>query len=566
MDIKSFYEKYENSIYLLMLVLITTICSFFFKGHYSNILTDFGREMYFPEVMQQGNVLYRDILCIYFPFAFQLNSFAYKIFGVSLSTIEACGILNLTIYTIAIYLLSKEFFDNKLSFLFALTINMASGYNGTLFNFILPYSYSLTYGISAIILSVFFLIKYIKTDYLRYLMLSSFLTGFAFACKGEFLAQLVVIFLVMFFYKKNNNSNYIKIFLSFLIIPVFSLIVLFRQGMSILDFFNAISFMKTFFSTPSMLYHIGRTGGIFSISDFSLYIQGFIYFGIFISIIFCLFYLIQKKGNNNLFLLSIVILIGAYSLNNTKLWLHTILLPIVIFLMTILFFKRLKNNLPLLIISLSSIAITLRMFWSLIISTYGIFTLALPVLTLLVFLREVVENRSKKNKNFLYKFYIIFLSCYLVFYGFYNIVQRNTNDTKIKTNKGEVYLPEKEATALNKAIDECNKSEIKKVLFLPEGTFINFMTNREVDLKMFMVDRLYYEAIGNSQIVNNLQKNKYDMIFIAEGFGLTNFGKPYLYGTKNEILDYIFENYNLKWVESFDKKQKKNYLYCLIRK
>ena len=101
---------------------------------------------------------------------------------------------------------------------------------------------------------------------------------------------------------------------------------------------------------------------------------------------------------------------------------------------------------------------------------------------------------------------------------------------------------------------------------MQEGTFLNFLTNRPLDLKMHMVDRLYFEAIGEDKIVENLRDADYEVIFLAEGYGLTRFGKPYLYGSDNAILRYIFENYNLEWRNNFTKKGIKNNLYCLRHK
>ena len=66
---------------------------------------------------------------------------------------------------------------------------------------------------------------------------------------------------------KENCINIV----AFSIIPALSLSILFLQGLSFNDIISAAEFMKTFFSTEAMIYHLGMTGGIFTFEKFSLY-------------------------------------------------------------------------------------------------------------------------------------------------------------------------------------------------------------------------------------------------------------------------------------------------------
>ena len=220
------------------------------------------------------------------------------------------------------------------------------------------------------------------------------------------------------------------------------------------------------------------------------------------------------------------------------------------------------------VLILSAIALTTRTFWTLLLSIYGFYTAPIAILTLLVLIIEYMPENKKLNIDYLKKFFIFALSSYLIYFIAFDIYQRQTNNTKISTEKGTVYLPQKEAECFNNAIKylQTSTTENQKVLILPEGTTLNFLTNRKVDLNMPMIDRLYYDAIREDKIVENLKKSDYDVIFIAEGFGLTRFGKPYLYGSDNAILRYIFENYDLEWRNNFIKKGINNNLFCLKHK
>lgn len=558
--IKIIYKEKTTLCNCILLAIIVFCGWLIFRGHYSNILTDVGREMLFPEAVMKRNVLYKDILCIYFPLAYQLNALAYLIFGASIQTLELCGLFNITLFVLSFFLLSKEFLNEKLSFVLALTVLISSAFNGTLFNMILPYSTGFTYGITASVITILLAVKYIKTGKFFFLARSYLFCGIAFTFKGEFGLILPVLIYLSFFAKpcgaKKNCINTI----CFTITPIVSLGVLLAQGLAMEEIVKAANFMRVFFSTDSMIYHLGKTGGIFTTDKLFVWGQSIVNLLIFYGISFFLF---KKTKNNKLILVST--LICATLLNVTKVWLHTVLIPIALFVLLLRKYNVFKQNLPVLILLLSAIALTARMFWSLILSTYGLYTAPVAILTLLV-LAIGLFNGDKKEE--IKKFAIFVLSCYMIYFLAFDIYQFRENNTKIQTEKGRIYLPQKDARTLNHAITYIfqNTTEEQKVLFLQEGTFLNFLTDRPIDLKMHMADRLYYEAIGEEKIVEDLKSCDYEVIFLAEGYGLTRFGKPYLYGSDNAILRYIFENYNLEWRDNFTKKGIQNNLYCLRKK
>ena len=561
--IKAFYNKKTTLSNCILLAIIAFVGWLIFKGHYTNILTDVGREMLYPEAVSTGKVLYKDILCIYFPLAYQLNAVAYKAFGATVQTLEFCGLINITLFVLSFYLLSEEFSDKKLSFALATTTLAASAFNGTLFNMILPYSTGFTYGITASVLTILFAVKYIKTEKFYFLGLSYLLLGIAFTFKGEFGLILPVLIYLSFWAKPCKiKENFINAF-AFAIVPVISLGMLMLQGLTAGELIAAAEFMKTFFSTDSMLYHLGKTGGIFTPEKISVYRQTIISLLIFYGISIVLF---NRTKNRKLLWASAIIC--AILLNITKVWLHTVLIPITLFVLLIWKFKSLKENLPLMILTLSAIALTMRMFWSLILSTYGLYTAPIAALTLIVLMVNFIPKQTKISGEDVRNFTIFALGCYLIYFLAFDIYQMQTNNTKVSTEKGTVYLPQKEADSLNNLIKYLYSSVAadKKVLILQEGMAINFLTNRSVDMNMPMVDRLYYEAIGEDKIVENLKNSDYDLIFIIEGFGFTRFGKPYLYGSDNAILRYIVANYDFEWQDSFVKRRINNHITCLKHK
>ena len=78
---------------LVTLWILCGIALFIFCGHYGNILSDIGREIYYPERILSGDILYKDIFDIYGPFAYLYNALLYKIFSPNLAVLYFSGIL-----------------------------------------------------------------------------------------------------------------------------------------------------------------------------------------------------------------------------------------------------------------------------------------------------------------------------------------------------------------------------------------------------------------------------------------------------------------------------------------
>lgn len=118
--------------------------------------------------------------------------------------------------------------------------------------------------------------------------------GAALAFKSEYVLLFAVLLFVLLTQKPRNLIKSTFNILLYCLVPLLSFGTLFVQGMSCRDFYAALLFMKKFFTTSSMLYHIGRTGGIFRIEDLGLYWQCILGLLIFWVIAFLFFKLSQK--------------------------------------------------------------------------------------------------------------------------------------------------------------------------------------------------------------------------------------------------------------------------------
>lgn len=559
----NFYYKKQDLCNFTIIVIVMFVGFLIFKDSFNGLLTDKGREMLFPTAIAEGKVLYKDILCIYFPLAFQINALIYKIFGTNLSNLLFAGCVNTIFISFLLYLISKEFLNKSFSLLFSVIFIMAAAFNGTLFNSILPYSNSFTYGVTSFLLGLYLIFRFLKYDEKKCLPFAYLAGGFALACKSEFSLFFLILCLTTFVLKPCKISDNIKYLLCYSVFPFLSFGVLFLQGLSIQELVNAFQFMKKFFTTDSMVYHVTRTGALPSIAGFSMYLPSLCKLSIFYVVSFFAF----KFSLKYKYLLPFAFVISAYILNWTNIGTNTILLPIFMSLFFIIKFKSLYQNKPLFVLILASLFINIRMFWLLQLNIYGMLTAHLIVLAFIVVIFEYFPENKFVTKDIASKFIIYMSIIYLTFFTSFNYIQMTKNTTPLTTERGTIYLPKNKAEAVDYAIKYIQQYSTKeqKILVLPEGMAINFLANRPLDYKMPMLDRLYYDAFDENEIIDNLKSADYEMIFVVQGYGLTNFGKPYLYTEENPVMKYIQKNYVNDWKTEYNDGKSNNIMYCFVK-
>jgi hypothetical protein len=120
---------------------------------WANIAVDYGRELYTPWRITCGQVLYKDIASLFGPFPPYWNALLFKIFGVSIMTLVLFNILLVIGITVLIYRFFSYTADRRIA-LFASTAFLSIfafqqsnlGWDQGNFNYICPYSYSVTYA------------------------------------------------------------------------------------------------------------------------------------------------------------------------------------------------------------------------------------------------------------------------------------------------------------------------------------------------------------------------------------------------------------------------------------
>lgn len=159
---------------------------------WGDLLGDTGRELDLPRRLAEGQLLYRDVRFFFGPMAPYVNAALYRLFGVHLDVLVWAGIVSAALMCAALYRLGRFFMSRWASaaivVAFIYLCAFAHLYAGPIFNFVLPYAFTATYGIVAATWSLVFLIEHLRTGKPRAFYASAALLGLTAFSKFEVLA------------------------------------------------------------------------------------------------------------------------------------------------------------------------------------------------------------------------------------------------------------------------------------------------------------------------------------------------------------------------------------------
>lgn len=173
-----------------LLATLGSVLIFFGWRRWTHAIIDFGRELYVPWRLAEGEVLYRDLAYFNGPLSPYFNSLVFRLFGVGYSNLFLFNILLLVCITWLLYRLLQRLADPLTATVgcaLFLTIFALADLNGFgNYNFVTPYSHEMTH---ATLLSL--LILLVLGDYLRQptrwrVAVLGLLLGLIFLTKAEF--------------------------------------------------------------------------------------------------------------------------------------------------------------------------------------------------------------------------------------------------------------------------------------------------------------------------------------------------------------------------------------------
>jgi len=175
---------------------------------WANIAEDYGRELYTPWRISCGQVLYKDITSLFGPFPPYWNAMLFKIFGVSIMTLELFNILLVAGITILIYKFFTYTMDRGVAFftsaafLSLLAFRQSGLYpdQGN-YAYICPYTYSVTYAVFMSLGAMYLFVLHGRLGRDILLGVLGVLIGLTILCRLEIFVFLAIALLAGFLVK-----------------------------------------------------------------------------------------------------------------------------------------------------------------------------------------------------------------------------------------------------------------------------------------------------------------------------------------------------------------------------
>lgn len=491
----------KNNKHLILIILITISVICLTLNNNISLIIDCGREAYYPQQILDGEVLYKNLFCIYGPFAYLFNAFLYKIFGINLNTLCIAGSICALGIIITVFLITKKLFNDIIAFNITLLSVSTGVATARIFNYVFPYSFSMTYGLLSFLISVLFLINFISSQKYCHLYLSLFFAGIAITSKYEFLPYLIIYF-ILFYKLKPKFIRILKSIASLSLVPILCFGFLFLQGLTLFDIQNTINIVISMTQTQTLKYFYMHSGILPHKESVLASLVTAIF--LFIPIFIYSFPKISKNKFDNRPVSFISILLSVLFILIFKLYkMYDIFmaLPIILIICAIINYKKIINNQILFIVIFSAILYSLKIFWGLILNSYGVYYLPLVLISICAIFKDKFEE-----KDWNYISFFAFLLAVLI--GFNNIKSFADNRICISTQKGKIYT-EKKYEKTKELLDYINKNTQRtdKIVIFPEGMMINFLSDRKTDGFYNSMLPLYEETFGINAFKEHFSKS-----------------------------------------------------------
>ena len=526
---KNFIIKNKN---LILLWVLCGVGLYIFCGHYSNTLLDIGREIYYPERILRGDVLYKDLFNIYGPFSYLWNAVLYKIISPNILTLYLSGCVCSFGIVSGIYLIARKFLSESLSFALGAFTVMTGVCATHLFNFTLPYSFAMLYGTVAFIYSILFLIKFRETNSANWLYISALLCGMCIANKYDFFLYGILVLAVAL--KTKNRRIILNSLTCMMLIPVVLFIVLVLQGLRLNDIITATADIKHVISSKSLTYFYKVQGIYFSPMVLVLWLINLLRTGIgFAGLMFGV-----KLTEKNRFLgYATVGFFAIVTLVLTSPPVFMFIAPLAIILL-IIGGKQAKISSKIAILTLGALSVCAKSFWVMLPLNYGVYVLPTILTAGLVLLFCLIDKKYEK----VFAIGLVAVGLNLLGNSF---LERVKLDTPIVTEKGVIYTHKNNAEVTNGLIKIFKENEVKSAYIYPEGLTVNFLAKVDCDGYFNSMLPLYAESFGEKVFINAVEKNKPDVIVLSNQ-NMREYGPEYICSNYSfEFCDYLSKNYTM---------------------
>lgn len=573
-----FNKKYDILNLLLIFVFILILYVLFY-GKQGKYLIDFSREAFLPWQMLEGKLLYKDLFNVYGPLGYQINAIAFKIFGISLNTLYLMGFLSSIVISYFIYFISKLFTSKKIALSITGIVISYCVFSVSLFNFIMPYSYSAVYALLGLLVSIYTVLLYFKDKKKLNLMLSFLFAGFSFANKIEYLPYFAFLFVMLPFVIENKKDwkTYFTAATSFFVFPILSFSCLLIQGVTVKELFDSSIMIKKLVESPATKYFYQMYGLYFSKYYALMSLKFFAKIIATALPVFAGFYFlnwtnlkfVQNKQIKILFNIFIFLTIipvikfimpdyekSFYLFSWIGIFVVTMVLGFLIY--EILNYTKSKKEGKLfeialdkkmfLLLCISAVLVSLKGFCSISVECYGTFAIAVLIIPFYVFIAKYIPKLTKKINEAVWQKSLVNVSFIaIVIFVYLNFTTALVNSAElIRTEKGVIFAQSifKGQNNLIKYIQN-NTPEGSSVYVLPEGAIINFLTNRKGHGYYYYLIPGNVDVFGAQNIMKDFEQNPPDY-FLVNTIPYLCYNTTSIHRYMPEVINFIEKNYKIE--------------------
>jgi hypothetical protein len=490
----------------------------------SNTFEDFGCEAYIAWQMTKGALLYRDIFNIFGPLAYQINSFLFSIFGVNLYVLFAAGLTSALISVLLLYKISGYIFNKFFSLIYTLTIILFMVFYHNAYA--TPYTYAVVYAQTAILAAILSSLNYLKTKKTGYFYLACLFYGLSITIKYEFAGYLIILLLQTITVQKLKLRNFLTAAGFLGITPIMSFGTLFLQGVRIPDLINSLLFTIKFMSSPYLLvfyqyYSSALPSRVMLPWDALFLLANMLSF----FLIYLTVMIIRKRKPSVYFLpLAMVSLIVSllifYFVNVFFTFAYSWISFCSLLILIVYLFRNFRNltgivTEPFFLISLSAVLFCIKGLFHLPLFPYGVYLLPLAIMVILFTLLNILK-RNPADLDFKQKTAgIILLIFALSNFLMIRRLDKHVASARLETQKGTVFTTPEVKNTYDEALAymATNTNSSDRILFIPPGSMLNFLSGRSSDNKLYvMFLPPSYMTYGEEALLNDLYNKKIEYL------------------------------------------------------
>ena len=506
------FRKYQGEIIISAIYIFFSLINW--GKTYDIALWDFGREVYIPQYMHKGYLLYKDIFNIFGPLSYQINFYITSVFGNNLNVFFSIGLLAGIVCSIFVYKIIRQFMEYKAALI---TANCVILFYFVAFNkFNIPYSYAAVFAQMGSLISINYFLKFINKQNDKGLYISFIFLGFSLANKYEYvvygLASVVYIFL-------RFPNKLVKTLLATFFIPTISILELFIRGVKPNDLYRNSLLVIKYAESPSLknMYSISAS----FIPNLGKEIEAFILFICTFTIIYSFGVIIKKlksdRDPNFIGILKniayVILLIASTAIclaasNHNYAYLPLLILG---YLINTVISKNFNKDLILSWLLIAGITTSTKGFF---VTThyYAPFLILIAMIVFLILIyKEALKYKLSSSQATLIIAYLIIPVFLYYQYSFYT-----TTKEPLKTKKGVIYLRTDEFnqyTNLQNQISFIDKPN--DLLIIPDGLFFSYILDLNTNINLeFMFMPPYMDAVGQYEVIKMLKTSNIKTIVI----------------------------------------------------